>query len=62
MNKEIHRVFDEKLDKWAVKRSDHPSYLNVYKHVEHADNFGVWFSEFDKATFVKYDKNGNKLS
>lgn len=62
MKKEIHRVFDEKMGKWAVKRSDHPSYLNVYKHVEHADNFGVWFSEFDNAEFIKFDENGKQIS
>lgn len=62
MKKEIHRVFDKKLGKWAVKRSDHPSNLNVYNHVEHADNFGEWYSEFDKSTFVRYDIENNKIS
>ena len=59
MKKEIHRVFDEKLGKWSVKRADNKNPLNVYNHVEHADNFGEWYSEFDKSTFVKYDKDGN---
>lgn len=59
MKKEIHRIFDKKLNKWVVKKSDNPNPLNVYTHLEHADNFGNWFSEFDKSIFIKYDKDGN---
>lgn len=59
MRKEIHRIFDKVLNKWIVKRNDNPNPLNAYKHAEHADNFGEWYSEFDKSTFIKYDKDGN---
>ena len=43
MKKEMHRVFDEKLGKWSVKRSNSKNPLNVYNQVEHADNFGKWY-------------------
>ena len=59
MKKEMHRVFDEKLGKWSVKRSNSKNPLNFYNQVEHADNFGEWYSEFDKSIFIKYDKDGN---